>query len=306
MKIPNLNETVVEALEFISNSNYPELNIDDSKIIFVTGSGNALNTGKILFANQAAIFSDESNFKKNLEAYRAVVSQGLIDQAVIISASGEKDSVWEVEAAKEMGLNTLLLTCTQDSSASEIADQTLVYQKISEPYTYNYSTYMGMILGKTKESAKEILDFSKNLKFPKKFGEYESYAFIFPDKHGQVGPMVEIKRNELFGPHMALRAFTFGHARHAGFVHPWKKELVITIGDKNVHFGHKDHRWDISLPRSADYGLIISLAYYIVGKIQSVKNPYFKENIESFCLDYGPKAYGKKQTFEVIVPGTNI
>jgi hypothetical protein len=42
--------------------------------------------------------------------------------------------------------------------------------------------------------------------------------------------MLDIKRHELFGPKVSLRAFSFGEARHAKFVIRDKKELVISFG----------------------------------------------------------------------------
>ena len=114
--------------------------------------------------------------------------------------------------------------------------------------------------------------------------------------------MIEIKRDELFGPHVTIRANSQGISRHAKFVHPWAKELVITIGDKNICFGHPDHRWDIALPEGANFGTMIALTYYLCGLIQKVKPAYFMQNIENFCLDYGPKAYGRPEKFDVIVP----
>ena len=75
---------------------------------------------------------------------------------VVISASGEKDAVWEVELAKKSGLKTVLITCSPDSSAAKMADQVFAYKKLPEPYTYNTSTYLGMILSATSEKAENI------------------------------------------------------------------------------------------------------------------------------------------------------
>lgn len=303
MEIINLNENVLNALRFLEAQKPVEFDISNIELPFVVGSGNALNTGRILFSQKSAVFCDESTFKQTIQSYQSSIDAGLIKHAIIISASGEKDSVWEVEEAKKYGLYTTLLTCEGNSSAAKIADKVLVYKKISEPYTYNFSTYIGMILGSTRESSTDILAFLEQFQFIQHFAEYTSYSFVLPDAFGEVCPMIEIKRNELFGPHLSLRAFTMGRARHAGFVHPWEKELVITLGQKNNYFGHPDHRWNVDLLDKADYALVIALSYFIVGKIQEVKPAYFKQNIEKFCTDYGPKAYGKNQVFDVIVPG---
>jgi len=69
-------------------------------------------------------------------------------------------------------------------------------------------------------------------------------------------------------------------------------------------FGYSDCRWDIDLPDFIDFAGMMAATYYIVGRIQKTKSQYFKENIESYVTDYGPKAYGKKEPFDLIVPGS--
>ncbi len=302
MKIVNLNESVMDALDFFAQNKPSKLDLEKFSLPFVVGSGNAYNTGAILFSDKAGILADESNFKAIIESYKPIIEKGLIKDAIIISASGEKDSVWEVELAKQYGLRTTLLTCGQNSSAAKIADEVLGYRKIAEPYTYNVSTYLGMILSATQEDSSKIKSLIEKIELPANFSNYESYAFILPDRFGNICPMLDIKKSELFGSELSLRAFPEGHARHAKFVIPSEKELVISINSKNECFGHADHRWDISV-NDADFATILSLTYYLVGKIQESKPPYFTENIANYCNDYGPKAYGKNKPFEIIVPG---
>ena len=305
MNIPNLDQIVLKSLDFFQKNPPQDLDLKKFKLTFVVGSGNALNTGKLIFSKQAAIFADESNFKSVIESYREIIEKKLITQAVIISASGEKDSVWETELANEYGLETTLLTCKPNSSAAQIADHVLAYQSIAEPYTYNTSTYLGMILSSTKEDPVVIKDFVDNLALPENFKDYQSYAFVLPDEYLHIAPMINIKGDELFGPHLTVRACAEGHARHAKFVHPWERELVMSFGLDNKYFGHPDHRLKIDLPESTNFGMIMALTYYICGQIQAVKPPYFKENIVNFCNDYGPKAYGKDEVFKVIVPAND-
>lgn len=302
MTIPTLDMTVMEALDFFIKTPPPTLDISKYSLPFVVGSGNAINTGKILFSGKAAIFADESNFRSIAEAYTPVIEKGLIKDAVIISASGEKDSVWELELAKKMNLHTTLLTCKPNSTGAKLADEVYAYKSIAEPYTYNTSTYLGMVLSSTNENAEEIKRSILSLPIVSGFGEYSTYSFVLPDAYLNVGPMVEIKGDELFGPHVMIRAFPQGHARHAKFVHPWEKELVITLGSENRFFGDPKHRWDIALSKDASFGSVISLTYYLCGLIQKAKPDYFMQHIEGFCTDYGPKAYGKPEKFDVIVP----
>lgn len=302
--IISLDENVLMALDFFAQNPPPSLDLEKFNLPFVVGSGNAYNTGLILFASKAALFADESNFKQLITAFEKAMESKLITQAVVISASGSKDSVWEIELAKKYGLTTTLLTTKGQSDGAKVADEVLVYKSIDEPYTYNTSTYMGMILSATKENPTEIKKYIEALEFPKNFDNYTSYSFVLPDNFGQICPMLDIKKDELYGPHLSLRAFPQGHARHAKFVHRTPEELVISIGEKNEFFGHPDHRWDI-FPENMNFGLIMALTYYIIGKIQKSKPQFFKESIAEYVSDYGPKAYGSTtKPFELIVPGT--
>jgi hypothetical protein len=303
MEIINLDEAVTNALDFFIKNQPPKLYLNKFKFPFVVGSGNAFNTGTILFSGRNSILADESNFRTIINAYAPMIKNKTIKEAVIISASGEKDSVWEIELAKKNKLKTILLTCEKKSSAAKIANQIYYYRKIAEPYTYNTSTYLGMILSATDEDPKKIKQAISRIKLPKNFKNFFAYSFVLPDNFGNLCPMLEIKRDELFGPHLSLRAFPDGHARHAKFVNRSDKELVISIGIKNKYYGHPKSRWDIKLPADAGYGYLLSLTYFLIGKIQESQPPYFKKNIEAYCQDYGPRAYGKSKPFEIIVPG---
>lgn len=300
--LPNLNEVVLSSLDLFIKNKPPRLNMKRFMLPIVVGSGNAYNTGLALFGNRPAIIASESNFKQTLKNYQALIKNKQTVNAVIISASGEKDSVWETKLAKKDGLHSILLTCNGDSSAARIADEVIVYKKLSEPYTYNTSTYLGMLLSASNEKATDIKKFISKLKLNKNLSEYRAYAFILPDEFAAIAPMLEIKGHELFGPYLSLRAFTFGEARHAKFVHPWNKELVFSLG-KNEYFGFKENRVEIMLPKNAGIGLVMALTYYIVGLIQEIKPPYFKKDVAGFCTDFGYKAYGQKKPFDIIVPG---
>lgn len=303
MNIPSLDQVVLKSLEFFIKNKPPKLAFKKNSFLLAVGSGNAFNTAKILFSGAQGIIADESNFASILKSYQALIKNKSITQAIVLSASGAKDSVWELEAAKKAGLKTKLLTCTPNSPAAKIADESLIFRKIAEPYTYNVSTYLGMILAGTGEDSKKIIKFIKSLKFPKNFKKYQAFSFVLLDSFSELAPMLEIKGDELFGPHLSLRAFPDGHARHAKFVNLWDKELIINIGKKKFYYGDKKNNWSINLPASAGAGLVMALTYYIVGKIQSSQKAYFKDNIERYCDDYGPKAYGKKEKFSVIVAG---
>lgn len=304
-EIINLDECVLNTLDFFATSPPPSIDINQFELPFVVGSGNAYNTGLIMFSGKAAIFADESNFKQLIPSFEKAIAQKLITEGVIISASGGKDSMWEIELSKKYGLETTLLTTKKDSPAAQIADKVYVYQSLPEPYTYNTSTYMGMILSATHEDPKKIKSYIESLKFPDNFDNYSAYSFVLPDTFMPICPMLEIKRNELFGPMLSIRAFSQGHARHAKFVVRSKEELVISIGEKNEYFGDPANRWDIFPPESMSFAGIMAVTYYIIGKIQVSKPQYFKENIGNYVSDYGPKAYGSDKPFDLIVPGSS-
>ena len=305
MKIINLDEAVLNALDFFIKSPPPSFNINKFDLPFVVGSGNAYNTGQILFSDKAAIFADESNFKEKINSYKKVIDKKLIKDAVIISASGGKDSVWELELAKKYKLRTTLLTTKKDSEAANVTENVIVFESLDEPYTYNTSTYMGMILASTKEDVNKIEKFIKNIKFPHNFDDFSAYSFVLPDKYLNICPMLDIKKSELFGPLLSIRAFSQGHARHAKFVIRSPKELVISIDSKNKFFGNPESRWDIQIPEDFSFAAMMAITYYIVGKIQDSKKDYFKKNIKNYVSDYGPKAYGKNKPFDLIVPGSS-
>ncbi len=299
--LPNLDVSLMAALDFFSKNIPNPLKLEKGCMPFVIGSGNAYNTGKIIFSSRPAVFANESNFHQKLKTYNKLVKTGVISKALIISASGEKDATWEVKAAKKQGLKTIIMTCNSSSSGAKEADLVMTCRKLPEPQTYNISTYLGMIISATGEKAKDIKSFIKKIRLPKGFAKYTAYSFILPDEYAEVVPMLDIKKHELFGPHLSIRSFTYGDARHAKFVMPWEKELVISFGE-NKYFGEAKHRLEIKMPKEYDAGLIMALAYYLIGKIQEAKPPYYKKSVASYCLN-GPKAYGKKEPFEIVVPG---
>jgi len=298
LNLPTLDETVLAALEFFNKKRPTTLKIDSFSFPIVVGSGNAYNTAQIIFSGRKAIIASESNFKEILNSYQDLIKNKTISEAIIISASGEKDSVWEIKLAKKYKLKTVLLTCNIKSSAAKIANEVILYEKLPEPYTYNVSTYLGMLISTKKEEVKDIKKVINSLKLPN-LKKYQAYSFILPDKFAFIAPMLEIKRDELFGSNLSLRAFSYGQARHAKFVNNSEKELVISLGE-NEYFGLKKNRWEIKIPKNSGNSLIMALAYYLVGQIQKNKPPYFKKNIAKFCLE-GPRAYGKNESFEVIV-----
>ncbi|MFA5183926.1 MAG: hypothetical protein WC456_00185 [Patescibacteria group bacterium] len=298
--LPNLNESVLRGLDFFIKNKLPGLKLKKSSAGFVIGSVNAYNTGRMLFGDRAAFFADEGNFLRQLKIYGSLIKNGTIKEATIISASGEKDAIWEIKAAKRAGLRTALLTCNPDSTGARLADRTFSFPKSPEPYSYNFSTYLGMILDATGEKPAAIKAFLKKIKLPRNFSAYRYFTFILPDRYRPIVDMINVKDDELFGPYSSLRAYSEGNARHAKFICQSTRELVIAFG-QNKFFGLPKNRWDIKLPKDADFATLISASYYLIGFIQASRPPYFKKGLADYCLKTGPKPYGRKKPFPIIV-----
>lgn len=302
LELDSLNISTLKALDFFRNTKIPQLDLKKYPFPIVVGSGNALNAGLAIFGQQKAIFASESNFKEVLTRYQDLIKNKNISHAIIISASGEKDSIWELKAAHKAGLKTVLLTCSANSSASKVSDEIHVFPKLAEPYTYNVSTYLGMILAASQEKVADIEKYILSLKLPKNFKKYRAYAFILPDEWSAIAPMLEIKKSELFGSNVSLRAFSYGESRHAKFVMQAKDELVISFG-KNLYFGHPKHRLELIPPETANKAWAMALSYFLIGLIQNSKPDYYRKNIKKFCTDYGYKAYPGSKPFQIIVSG---
>lgn len=142
MNLPTLDTIVLDTIDTYQQAeNLPEIDLSHFQLPLVVGSGNGIATGKILFRNVPAFFASESEVEEKL---RNIPS---IEEVVVVSASGEKHAPIILELAKKMGKKTFLISSSPSSSAKDIADETFVFPKITEPYTYNTSTYFGYLYG---------------------------------------------------------------------------------------------------------------------------------------------------------------
>lgn len=303
-KITNLNLTVNEALDYFIKNPVKQFKLNKSQLTLAVGSVNAKNTAKMLLENQPNILADESNLKDVLKIYQNLIKKKIIDQALLVSASGEKDAVWEIKALKKMGLKTTLLTCNSQASTIKLADKYHVFSKISEPYSYNFSTYLSMLLSFYQESPRKIKKFLEKLSIPKNFKKFKYFTFILDDKYKAIAEMIKVKDDEMFAAKSSLRAFSYGQARHAKFIYQDKDEMVISFG-KNPFFGHLKNRWEINMPKNHNFAFVFSLAYYLVGIIQEQKPDYFKKSLKDYCINRGPKPYQGNNKFKIIVTGDN-
>lgn len=275
--IPELDTCVLGTLELFMNNKIPQINIPKNKRILVVGSGNALVTGKIIFSDLDATFENESTYLERLDK----IKFGL---AVIISASGGKHAPIMAKEFKKRDIKTILLTTNKNAQAKSLVNKTLIFPKQKEPYTYNTSTYLSMILSKTKENSDNIYQHLKSISplLEKKFTNYNSFYIIMPPHFDVVREMFTIKFDELFGPMLLGRAYTIEQTKHAKTINPSKKELFISIGYKNNIFGFENNRLNIPLPKNADFAAMILTGYYIIGKIQKQFPPYFIKNIVNY------------------------
>ena len=279
--IPDLDVVVLGALELFADVELPKLDFSHLKKPLVLGSGNAYLTAQIVFSGQEAIFADESSFRSVMDIHTD------IDGVVIFSASGSKHAVAMVTDLQKEGFEVHLVTNTSSSPAGQLlaGEFVHIFPKNREPYTYNTSTYLSTILGTTGEKTEEIKEYILREVSPKllrNFGDYNAYTLLVPSRFEHVRAMLRTKFDELFGPKLTGRVFTGEEVKHAKTVVTSGDELFISFGVENEYYGLPKNRLHIPLPDNADYGAMIAVSYFVVGKIQAAYPPYFKQGIEKY------------------------
>lgn len=292
--LPDLDVVSLGALELFSHTELPFIDFEQFKRPLVVGSGNAAVTGKLLFDDVDAVFADESSYMQ------AFTTHPSIDGAVLLSASGGKHAIEIAKYLKAKSIPVLLLTNNPQAPAKESLnpDSVFVFPKNREPYTYNTSTYMGMLLSKTHEDAEEILSFIETAvapSIPKNLSAYGAFYFIVPETVSILKEMFKTKFDELFGPQLMARVFTYEQTKHAKTVIPHDTELFVSLGVENNIFGGSQNRLHIPLPEDADYATMMAVGYFVIGQIQKQFHPYFKERIESYCKETS-EAFGSTIT----------
>lgn len=282
--LPNLDDVVLGALELFTETDVPAIDFKEFSKPLVVGSGNAAATGRILFHDCEAVFADESTYQHKLD------TQPDIDGAVLISASGGKHALPIAAELERRYIKTLLLTNNPEAPAKShvLPEDVYVFPKNREPYTYNTSTYLGMILSKTKEDPQQISDFihaTVAASIPDNLAEYGAYYFLVPEQFDDQREMIATKCNELFGPRVMARVFTPEQTKHAKTVIPHDTELFISFGDVNEHFGKPENRVTIPLPAAAGYAAFMAISYYVVGRLQRQLPPFYKEHIATYVQE---------------------
>lgn len=275
--LPDLDEVVMAALALFAETPPPKLQLEQFKRPLVVGSGNAAITGRILYSDSDAVFADESTFESKL-------ATASVDGVVLISASGSKHAVQIAEKAKAHGLKTVLLTNNENAPARSVVsdDYVYVFPKNREPYTYNTSTYLGMVLAKTGERPAEIAHFIESeiaQRIPNNLASQSAFFLMVPEQFDVIRSMFTTKFDELFSSQLMGRVFTYEQTKHAKTVVPNETELFINFGLHNTVFGSEAERVDIPLPENVGPAAMIAIGYYCIGQIQKQFPPYFKESI---------------------------
>lgn len=279
--MPTLDIAVLGALEMLARTDLPLLEMGNMGTPLVIGSGNALATGRFLFARSRAIFASESVYEDRLAQHREQISS-----AVIISASGGKHAVGIAETLASQGIETWLFTNNPDAPArrSVADDHVLVFPKNREPYTYNTSTYMSMLAALSKENAGDIFRFIErevNSVIPD-FSEYDSFYFIVPPQFATIREMLLAKFDELFGSKVTARVFSLEETKHAKTVVPSETECFIALGEENDLFGLPHNRLFVPLPADAGPVAFMAISYFLIGQIQKDHPPYYMEHIHAY------------------------
>lgn len=284
ISLPDLDEVVIGALQYLAHEPIPQFSSPQYSRPLVVGSGNALHTGRILFDGLDALFGDEGNYERVLSTIPA------IDALYIISASGGKHAVSISDVTRTLEIPVILLTSNAYAPALKniSSSNAFVYPHIREPYTYNTSTYLSMILGKTNEEPTRILEalhFATNTIEKVQYDRFDSFVFVLPARLSFLREMFETKFDELFGGNVFGRAFSDSELMHAKTVIPSNKELYIDFNTNSAPLNTVNERVNIPLTEEAGYGTALALGYFIIGKIQKSKPPFFKENIERYITD---------------------
>ena len=279
--IPNLDVAVLGALELFVSAKLPEYSVKFKKPL-VVGSVNAAFTGRVLFSDRDVVFADESNFLDKLNNIKG------IDGAILISASGSKHAILIARELKKRNITTFLITNNENAPAKKyiVKENLFVFPKNREPYTYNTSTYMGMMFGHTHEDPAHIYNFilKKTQKEIKKdFAKYDAYYLLVPEKFSEMKGMFLTKFDEMFQPAVSGRVFTFEESKHAKTVVRSDKELFISFGEENKYYGPVKNRMHITLPREINYAGFLAIVYYVLGKVQGAYPPYFQKGIAAYC-----------------------
>jgi|JI10StandDraft_1071094.scaffolds.fasta_scaffold27629_3 hypothetical protein len=292
--LPDLDEVVMGGLAYLGGLSLPQIDVTKHARPLVVGSGNALHTGKILFRKNDATCIEEGSFGE-------VLARGSHDAVYIVSASGSKHAGSLAAEAVSKNIPVYLITTTADSPAEKLvgSEQTFVYPRIREPYTYNTSTYLGMLFGNESVRPERVQNYIETVVEPLigDLSAYRAFLMVVPASYALVCPMYEIKFDELFGPYVLGRGTTTEGVKHAKTVITAPHQCIISFGE-TCQYGNPGNRLTIPLMEDCTYPELIAIGYYVIGKIQKQHPPYFKDRIGAYTKETS-EMFG--QTIPVIV-----
>jgi hypothetical protein len=279
--LPDLDEVVMGALTFLSAASLPRIDTKKHKRPLVVGSVGGLTTAKMLFNEVDAVIADEGTYNE----MRARVSD--IDAVYIVSASGSKHAVQIAKDMTQSDVPIYLITSTENAPAAAYIpkDHVFIFPHIREPYTYNTSTYLGMLLGSSEESAAEIMAFIETNvapQIPNTLNNFSAFVLTVPPHLGHVRSLFLTKFDELLAPIVTARSFTSEEIKHAKLVVPSSKECVLNFGVPPTSYVDESVQITIPLPEDCGYVTLLAIGYYVIGRIQKQHPPYFKEHIKAY------------------------
>jgi hypothetical protein len=279
--LQSLDQIVLATIEkYLKTENLPSIDLSQFQLPLVVGSGNGYITGKILFRNTPAFFASESEVEEKLEKIPS------IREVIVVSASGEKHAPIILDAARKMNKKTYLISSSENSTGKDTANTTVVFPKITEPYTYNTSTYFGYLYGAESGLGLEKLrgflgDFERILSTTD-WSQYTSFCIVLPNQFVLFREMLETKFIELFGRKVARDVFSYEQMRHATTVVQDERELFICFWNESG-IQYWDNQVNLPIFDESSYAAMMLVGYYLVGKIQTTFPPYFFESIEDYC-----------------------
>jgi hypothetical protein len=291
--LPDLDEVVLGSLQFLSESDIPKLDTGACNRPLVIGSDNAYLTGQIIFRGQSVTFADTANYEGKLK------QKCEVDGVYIISASGSKHAIEMVERAKKTDLAVFLMSNNPVApAAKKLEDENVfIFPRIREPYTYNTSTYMSMMLGADGTwSAIDILEYIEYLVTQIEFEcliEKKAFTLILPSELDIMKGLLVTKFDELFGPKLVGRAFNLEQIKHAKTVIRSEQECFISFGVENECYGYEKNRLFVPLPKNCTPAAFLAIGYFVVGQIQKRYPPYFKDEIVGYT-ELVSKIFGQK------------
>ena len=273
MRYPSLREVALHAVAHLSRREVPRLpRIPHCSLII--GSGNAAATGKALYP--AMIHATESDYHEKLSAARHVV---------LISASGAKHAPSIARQAREAEKRVLLITTNPDAPAKAYAERTIITPAVEEPYTYNTSTYAGMLaMLPEKHEWKQVHQLDKKSIRIIPGRKPRMITFILPARLAWLKDFILTKGDELFAPRIAFRAFTSEEVKHAKTIIPDKREyfILLTTPDRAVRILLQE-RWQtrLILPE-ASKAVSLLMTYVLIGRLQEAMPDWFGTHLPAY------------------------